>query len=72
MIIIIIIICSIIITIIILIISFSLLLLLCLYNEAPLHGVPIDVASHEPPSFSVLGRMLGLLEGESRPSGYIA
>ena len=30
-------------------------------------GVPIDVAGHEPPSFSVLDSTLGLLEGEARP-----
>ena len=32
-------------------------------------GVPIDVAGHEPPSLSVLGSTLGLLEGGARPSG---
>ena len=31
--------------------------------------VPIDVAGHEPPSLSVLGSTLGLLEGEARPLG---
>ena len=32
-------------------------------------GVPIDVAGHEPPSLSVLGSTLGLLEGEAGPLG---
>ena len=41
----------------------------CYYFLTLQSGLPIDVASHEPPSFSVLGSTLGVLVGETRPLG---
>ena len=38
----------------------------CIYLILP-SGMSIDVAGHEPPTLSILGSMLGLREGETRP-----